>query len=282
MGIQQQQFLNLLLLLALGTFFSNFYLLWYEVITILLFTMFTSHLLNKSFVSLSSLSTAIGVMLMMVSFNLWIYFVVIGLGLLQKKYLKVNNQHLFNPSNFALIFGLLFFYNDAHIILGQLGQELWMVGVLIVLALFILIRVNRWIISLSFVLFYLFFQYFFLISYDPVLLLEDIYYRFYSVSFLLFILFMLTDPKTTPEDSNFQILFSLLIALCSTLLDRYYGFRVQHLFLSLFFFSLFVPLLNHFNRNSFLKILLIAFLATVVIITIEMKTPYYFMMDRRG
>jgi len=282
MGIQQQQFLNLLLLLALGTFFSNFYLLWYEVITILLFTMFTSHLLNKSFVSLSSLSTAIGVMLMMVSFNLWIYFVVIGLGLLQKKYLKVNNQHLFNPSNFALIFGLLFFYNDAHIILGQLGQELWMVGVLIVLALFILIRVNRWIISLSFVLFYLFFQYFFLISYDPVLLLEDIYYRFYSVSFLLFILFMLTDPKTTPEDSNFQIVFSLLIALCSTLLDRYYGFRVQHLFLSLFFFSLFVPLLNHFNRNSFLKILLIAFLATVVIITIEMKTPYYFMMDRRG
>lgn len=268
--------------MLLGLFFSNFYLLWYEVIVILLFTLSFSYLLDKSFFSLSSLSTAIGVMLMMVSFKLWIYCVVIGLGLLQKKYLRINNRHLFNPSNFALIMGLLLFYNNAHIILGQLGQELWMVGVLIVLALSILIRVNRWVVSLSFILFYLFFQYFFIISYDPVLLLEDIYYRFYSVSSLLFVLFMLTDPKTTPEHPVYQILFALFIALCSTLLDRYYGFRVQHLFLSLFLFSLFVPLFKSYHRNIVLKTLLIAFLTTMVIIIIENKRPYYFMMERRG
>jgi Na+-translocating ferredoxin:NAD+ oxidoreductase RnfD subunit len=240
---------------------------------------FSRTIFDKSFLSISSLSTAIGVMLMMVSFKLWIYFVVIGLGLLQKKYFRINNQHLFNPSNFALIMGLLLFYTDAHIILGQLGDELWMIGLLVVMGLAILIRVNRWVISMAFIFFYLLFQYLLVLSYDPVLLFEDIYYRFYSLSFLLFLLFMLTDPRTTPEHYLHQILFSLFVALLSTLFDRFYGFRVQHLFLSLFLFSLFVPFIG---QKRILKALLIAFFATMVIITIESKIPYYFIMDRRG
>jgi len=285
MGIQKQQFFNLLLLMLLGIFFSNFYLLWYEVGTILLFTVLASMAISwklnqaKKILDFSSLTTAIGVIMMMVSFHLWIYFIVITLGLIQKNYLKIEGKHFFNPSNFALIMALLFFYKDAHIVLGQLGDELWLHILLSFMAVAILIRVNRWIIPLFFTLFYLFFQYIFVLPYDPVLLMEDIYYRFYSLSFILFILFMLTDPKTTPTNSIYQIFFALFIALLSSLFDRYYDFRVQHLFLSLFFFSLFTPLVLNYSKSLLLKTAFIAFVVIVVIITIESKTPYYFSME---
>jgi hypothetical protein len=285
MDIQKQQFFNLLLVILLGILFSNFYLLWYEVMAVLLFTVIASMVIlwqlnqAKKTLDFSSLTTSIGVMLMMASSHLWIYFIVITLALIQKNYLKIEGKHLFNPSNFALIIALLFFYKDAHIVLGQLGDELWLAILLTLMAVAILVRVNRWIIPLSFTLFYLFFQYIFVLSYDPVLLMEDIYYRFYSLSFILFILFMLTDPKTTPKNSIYQIFFALFIALLTSLLDRYYGFRVQHLFLSLFFFSLFTPLAVNYSKSLLLKTAFVAFIVIVVIITIESKTPYYFSME---
>ena len=285
MDIQKQQFLNLLFLLVLGFSFSNIYLLWYEVGVVLAFTLLFSFVLSlrlnqrRKMLDFSSLTTAIGIMLMMVTPHLWIYFVVILLALLQKTYLKVEGKHFFNPSNFALIMVLLLFYHNAHLVLGQLGDELWMAIALLLMAGAILLRVHRWIIPLSFVLFYLFFQYFFVVSYDPVVLMEEIYYRFYSLSFILFILFMLTDPQTSPKHPISQIFFALFIALFTSLLDRYYGFRVQHLFLSLFFVSLFTPLVINYSKSLLLKTAFIAFIVIIVIISIERQTPYYFMME---
>ena len=319
MNVQQQQLLNLFLLLVLGAFFSNLYLLWYEVLGVLVFTflfdMFvvrwqlppTDTKLFEVFVAsaeanptatklfdycrvgfsrryfpYSSLATSIGVMLMMVSTHFYIYLIVIALAVLQKHYLKINKQHFFNPSNFALIIGLFLFYDDAHIVLGQLGDETWLGLLLGVLGMAILIRVNRWIIPISFIFFYLVFQYLFVVSLDPVLIMEEVYYRFYSVSFILFILFMLTDPKTTPSKNYEQIGFAFLVAFFSVGLDYIYGFRIQHLFLSLFFFSLFTPMVEHWNNRSkalVLSTFLLFVLATMVIINIESQAPYYFTMD---
>jgi len=231
----------------------------------------------------ASLTTAIGVMLMMVSTHFYIYFIVISLALLQKHYLKINNQHFFNPSNFALIMTLLLFYDEAHIVLGQLGDEFCLVMVLLSMAVFILVRVNRWLISLCFILLYLLLQYLFVVSSDPVLVMEEIYHRFYSISFVLFILFMLTDPRTTPSKNYLQILFACFLALSSVALDYVYGFRVQHIFLSLFLFSLFTPLLEQWHTAEKKSLVVMTFalfiLAIVAIIFIENQTPYYFTME---
>jgi len=302
LSVQQQQLINLLLLLLLGFFFSNLYLLWYEVLGIFIFTFLfelfvasaeANPTVFKQFgscrvgfsrrnIPYSSLSTSIGVMLMMVSSHFYIYLIVIALALLQKHYLKINKQHFFNPSNFALILALSLFYDDAHIVLGQLGDETWLGLLLGVLGIAILVRVNRWIIPVTFIFFYLIFQYFFVVSLDPVLIMEEVYYRFYSVSFILFILFMLTDPKTTPSKNYGQIVFAFLVALFSVGLDYFYGFRVQHLFLSLFFFSFFTPIVEQWHKKSkplvIVTFLLFA-LAIMVIINIESQTPYYFTMD---
>ena len=247
---QLQQLINLSIVLLLGKYVAHVYLSWITILFILFFTLSVEYLMiylkEKQFIffSFSSLSTAIGVMLMLVTPHTWIIMLIIVLGLVQKHFLQWDRYHFFNPSNFALMMGLLFFYSDAHIVLGQLGDEPWLVGLVIILGISILFRVDRWIIPLVFSISYLLLQYLFIVSSDPVLIMEEIIYRFYSVSFIVFILFMLTDPKTTPQKYWQQIFFSIFIALEATWLDHYYGFRVQHLFMSLFILSIFVPILT--------------------------------------
>jgi hypothetical protein len=286
MHLQLQQLLNLIFILFLGIYVENIYLSLSNIFLILIFTIFVEYLFiyikNRKFeyISFSSLSTAIGVILMLVTPHIWLTMFVIALALFQKHFLTIGGKHFFNPSNFALILALVLFYNDAHIVLGQLGDTLWLKLILGVVALSILVRINRWIIPLGFVLFYMVFEYLFVVSYDPILVIEDIYYRFYSVSFMVFILFMLTDPKTTPSSPWQQLFFALFIGLGSSFFDRIYGFRVQHLFMVLFLLSPLVPILTSKNKKQFLMpTIFVLFLAIGVIIFIQSQAPYYFEMD---
>ena len=290
MHFQFQQLLSLSFIVLLSTYVGTLYLTLGSIFSVLLFVMLVEHLFiyikekSVSYISFSSLSTALGVMLMMVTPYVWVTMFVTFFALLQKQFLTVEKKHFFNPSNFALLLALTLFYKDAHIVLGQLGDTLWLKLVLIVVAMSILVRVNRWVIPLSFTLFYLLFQYYFVVSYDPVLIMEDLYHRFYSVSFTLFILFMLTDPKTTPQALPLQLVFALLIAFCATLLDRIYGFRVQHLFMVLFLLTPLVPLVTTYKESKNKKRLLIFtlsifLLALSVIIFIQSQPPYYYEME---
>ena len=145
MPFQLHQSLNLLLLLVIGSFTANVYLTWIDIICILCFTLFIEHLflyLNPSrnfYVSYSALTTAVGVMVLVYASSLWIYFLIITLGLAQKHFLTLGSKHFFNPSNFALIMALLFFYEDARFVTGQFGDELLFSMVVFVLALSILL-----------------------------------------------------------------------------------------------------------------------------------------------
>ncbi len=287
---QLQQLINLGLLLLLGKYAAHIYLPWEHILLILFATILIEHLMlyvkekEITFFSFSSLSTAIGVMLMMVTPHVWITILLIAFGLFQKHFLTWKGEHFFNPSNFALMTGLLFFYDDAHIVLGQLGDSVWLGIVVSLLAASILYRIDRWVIPVSFSVIYLLLQYFFLVKSDPVLIMDTVYYRFYSVSFIVFILFMLTDPKTTPKMHWQQLLFTALIALGATLLDYYNGFRVQHLFMALFASAAMVPLCVHWQDVDQRKILIrissaMLLLALSAIIYIEMQPPYYFEMN---
>jgi len=289
-SFQLQQFINLFLLVLLGYFTANFQLSIFNMIIVLTVSVVWEYFLiyltkkTRTYFSFSAMTTALGVMLMVVTAHLWIIMLLIALGLLQKHFLVWKGKHFFNPSNFALMAGLLFFYHNAHIVLGQLGDSIWLLCLTMILALMILYRVDRWIIPVSFSFFYLLLQYIFIVGNDPVLIMEEVVYRFYSVSFIVFVLFMLTDPKTTPENSWQQLLFSFAVALFATVLDYMHGFRVQHLFMALFAISPTVLLwinrkeiLQHKSLILFSGILLL--LSLGAIIYIESQPPYYFEMD---
>ncbi len=286
MPIQLHQNINLATFLILGSFVAHIYLGWVDIATIIIFTIIIEHLFlyfnpkREFYFSYSAISTAIGLIVLMYSANLWLYFFVITLALFQKHFITIHNRHFFNPSNFAIIIALFLFYKDAHIISGQFGDELWLSMVVCIVALIMLIRVNRWIISLSFIISYFLLQYLLIIHYDPVLSFEMIYRRFYSISFMLFIYFMLTDPVVTPHKSIYQTIFGFLIALVAVLFDRFYGFRVQHLFMSVFILSPFVTIFSlcKSKRDKIISTIIIIFVLITVIV-IEQQPPFYFEME---
>ncbi len=287
---QAQQLFNLLFLLVIGKYVAHIYLTWQEIVGILFFTLGSEHLLlyvkhkTLTHFSFSALSTAIGVMLMMVSPHYYLYFILIFAALFQKHFIHYQAQHFFNPSNFALMMGLLFFYHDTHLVLGQLGDSLILAIFVAMLAIAILYRVKRWLLPLTFTLVYLFSQYAIVLASDPMMLMETVWYRFYSLSFIVFILFMLTDPRTTPNKWSYQIVFGATLALLVSILDNLHGFRVQHMFMALFLLSPMVVLLENYSHSED-KTTLLLWTATIVllslsaIIYIEMQPPYYFEMD---
>lgn len=283
--IQMHQFIILSILLAFGMYDANIYISWMQLLLILIFTLVTEHLMilyttrGAMYFSYSSLSSAIGITLMLISTHLYVYLASILLALGQKHFIKIKNKHIFNPSNFALICALFFFYDDAHLAMGQLGDSRIFMGLVIVLSLSILIRVNRYMIPLSFLFFYVLFSYIFILSYDPVMTVDDLWHRFYSVSAIVFIVFMLTDPVTTPSNRVLQILFGISIALGAVFLDRMNGFRVQHLFISLFLFTLLFKFSFRYNTKERLLWSTLAILSLAVITNIQLQSPYYLEMD---
>ena len=208
--------------------------------------------------------------------SIWLYFLIIFLGLFQKHYINMDRYHLFNPSNFAIIMGLFLFYRDTHIISGQFGDEIWLNIIFFIVALTILIRVDRWAISLSFIISYIIFEYLFVVSYDPILSFDMIYKRFYSISLMLFIYFMLTDPAVTPKNRVYQAIFGILLALLSSLLDRFYGYRVQHLFLALFILSPYTKVLKSKKITIIIAVTIFTLTTTYII---EQNPPYYLEMN---
>jgi hypothetical protein len=92
---------------------------------------------------------------------------------------------------------------------------------------------------------------------------------------------MLTDPPVTPVKWYEQISFAFLVALIATLLDRFYGYRVQHLFMAVFSLSIFVNLLR--ADKEFIPLLkvtgIILFFVMATLTFIEIQAPYYFEME---
>lgn len=286
--LQKLQFCNLLLLVLLAHYSAYLYLDIAAIVGVVLFAVLVEHAglyvreRRLRYFSFSAMVTALGVVMMMVATHFWIYLAVVAAGLGQKHFLRLDGRHIFNPSNFALVTALLLFYREAHIVLGQLGDSYLLGALVVVSAILILVMARRWLIPVAFVLSYLLLQYYIVVLHDPVVLFEDIVLRFYSVSFVLFVAFMLTDPHTTPSNPAFQLLFAVGIALGVTLMDYYYGFRVQHLFLVLFGVSalrLIAPWQFDSHRTLLQRVAVVV-LALTAIIYIQIQPPYYFEMYR--
>jgi hypothetical protein len=231
--------------------------------------------------SWSPCSTAIGIVLMIFASHVFVYFAALTAGLVQKHLLRCCDRHGFNPSNFALIFALTVFGNEAGLITGQLGESPWLLGAVLAAAVSVLVRARRWIIPLVFIVAYVGAQALWTVRYDPTLLMWDVVMRFESVSFVVFVVFMLTDPRVTPSRPSYQAAFGLFVAVGATLLDRWLGFRVLHLFAVLFVLSPWVMPVEvpASSRGRALRFSVIAFLlAASAIIYLENRPPLHFEM----
>ena len=284
-NIQFQQFINLLLLVIVAFIHSKIQTTWSTIIILAIFASaielgFSYHYRNKVFFPYSAIITSFGIILMIGWTQWYIPYILTALALSQKWLLKIDKGHLFNPSNLAVVLALAIFYPKALPIIGQLGREGYLTIIAIIaLAIAILIRVNRIIIPIAFVLSYVTLEYLLIGSTDPHWKIDDFITTFYSTSFIVYIFFMLTDPRVTPDNSYMQILFGLFVALFVAFLDYINGVHLRNLFIAVFFMSpAFVPLYRQMNGKDFQKYLFVLILCVIIVVYVLSQSSRYFSM----
>lgn len=156
----------------------------------------------------SALSTGLSLSLLLRTHDplLWIAACVLAMG--SKFVIRVNRKHLFNPSAFAIV--VLLLSGQVWVSPGQWGTVLWLVALAGSMGCLILTRVARLDISLAFFVTHaalLFFRAWNLG--DPP---EIPLHQLQSGSVLIFGLFMLTDPRSTPDSRIGRLVFGALVA----------------------------------------------------------------------
>ena len=290
-NIQFQQLINLFLLLLIAQYNNSLQTSWLLILTLSLFAIISELIIvnlpttnypltSKLYFPYSAVITTFGIILMIGWIQWYIPFILIALALLQKKYLLIGKKHIFNPSNFAVVVALAIFYPKALPIIGQLGHQGYMAIIItILLAIFILYRVNRLTIPIVFSIAYIALEWLIIGHSNPTWEFSHFLTKFYTTSFIVYLLFMLTDPITTPESNIKQTLFALLVAAILVALDYFYTPRVWNLFLALFFVSaLFVPFYRKLEKVDWVKYITVLTITIFFIITISKHTPHYFSM----
>ena len=174
-----------------------------------------------------------------------VYFLVVGVSLVSKYLIRDEDGHFFNPSLFGLVFAVVFFD------LGQLRIQydqfigvphvLYQIGFLGFLAL---VPAKRWLLPISFYL-PLLAGAWLLSNLGGNSLLELIGPEV-SASGLLYIFFMATDPKTSPENPFHQVLFGAGIALLTLVLA---WSQVFHAGLIALFIANYITMLHRINNK---------------------------------
>jgi uncharacterized membrane protein YczE len=185
----------------------------------------------------TAVTTLLGTVLILYASHIYIYATAAVAGVVQKHILRFANKALFNPSNFAVIFALSFFGGMCGIKEGHLGEYPLLLAAVFVMGVWVLLRAERLLIPLVYVVVYAVFVNMWLFKQDPTLYAEAFVWRYISVATVVFLMFMLTDPKTTPHRWYMQIAFAAATAGMHAWLDILYTPRLTHPFEALFIVS---------------------------------------------
>ena len=171
------------------------------------------------------------------SFELAVVAAVVTVA--SKFVIRIDGQHLFNPTNFGIVVMLL--TGHAWVSPGQWGNVAFFALLMACLGSLVVTRAARSDITLSFLVFYMG-----LVFGRSLWLGEPMsipIHRLQSGALLLFSFFMTSDPRTTPGSRLGRMLFALLVA-CGAWYVQFRLFRTNGLLWSLAACSFTVPLIN--------------------------------------
>jgi Na+-transporting NADH:ubiquinone oxidoreductase subunit NqrB len=164
----------------------------------------------------SSYVSGISVGILIRSPFFWPYALCAALSVTSKYVLRLNNRHLWNPSNFG-VSAMLFLYPAAVASLSiQWGNFVWPMLVVWCLGSIIISRLKRFHICITYVVSFILLSGLrswitggpFLASVAPVT----------GPMYQLFVFFMITDPRTTVSTKQGQCLVAFLVAVVEMLL----------------------------------------------------------------
>jgi enediyne biosynthesis protein E5 len=185
----------------------------------------------------SAYVTGISVGILVRSPAFWPYALCAAISILSKYVLRVKGRHIWNPSNFGIVWLLLFAPLTVASLSIQWGNSLPPMLVIWVVGAITISRVKRFHISATYVVSFVLFAVLrhFLIGQPLASEISPITGPMYQ----LFIFFMITDPKTTVKGRRMQILVTVMIAFVEFLL------RLAH-YVNAPFYALFIvgPIAN--------------------------------------
>ena len=188
----------------------------------------------------SAVPAALSLSLLLRSHTVWVWVLAPLLAMGSKTILRVNGKHLFNPSAFA-ISALLLTTNAVWVSPGQWGTRLWLIALAGSMGGLILSRVARLDIAVAFLTAHaalLFFRAFRLGDPWAIPL-----HQLQSGGIMIFALFMLTDPRSTPDSRAGRIVFAAAVAAVAHVLMFHWQVR-EGVFHALVAVSCLTPLLD--------------------------------------
>lgn len=212
------QLLVALLLIFLGSFFKfppfqSVYVFVLSVFFVVLFDVAFTFLTKKAFAfSSASFVTALIIALLVNPASSWYEIASIcAIASILKHFLRPGKRHVFNPAASGLFFGSILFHKPLILWQGATYQSLLPFSFQnLVFFLFLLspgfaslIRVKRYISTISFFIFYNLLSAFQYVSLAGIL----------DPSILFFALVMLPEPMTSPTNTKLQMLYGVSVAL---------------------------------------------------------------------
>lgn len=222
-----------LFLCLISIIFFNFQRSWFQIIVayltaitveLVLFKTTSKYKDKKASDRIFSASTEVaGLLILIKSGHPYFYAITGSIAVISKYLFRLNKlQHLYNPTNFAIVMGLLLFPATSFNVLGdEFTLSVYPLFHVLIIGTFAIWRGGTWPVSLA---------YFVTILLNALMMKfffhENFYYWFgpeVGVIGLIFIFLMITDPKTTPSSIPNMMLYGFAVAFFKIIL-KYYEF----------------------------------------------------------
>ena len=196
---------------------------------------------------LSSVISGLGLILLLRANHIETYVLAGVLSIAPKFIITYKNKHIFNPVNFGIIVTILI-TNDAWISPGQWGSTSLYILVIGIFSWLVLTKVKQLVNGLVFLgtLFILETVYLNLYLEWPM---DFVWHKFTSGSLLLFSFFMITDPRTTPNNFWIRGFWAAFVAGISFYLMEFH-YLSSAPFWVLFFISPLTPILDNLTNSK--------------------------------
>ncbi|HEX5036918.1 MAG TPA: RnfABCDGE type electron transport complex subunit D [bacterium] len=202
------------LLLSYGVFYLRFDMTWQRAALIVGTTLATQYLCSLGwkipFDYRSALISGFSLSLFLRTNHWELAVFAAAIAILSKFTIRVKGKHLFNPTNFAIVFMMIFFSRQIWVSPGQWGNEAIAACFMLGMGSLVVHKSRRSDITLAFLFFWA------AVLFGRSLWMGEPmtipWHRMQSGVVLLFAYHMISDPKSTPDSRAGRILFSALVA----------------------------------------------------------------------
>ena len=141
---------------------------------------------------------------------IWPFALCAAISIASKYVFRFRGSHIWNPTNFGIVIMLLIASDSMAVLSIQWGNNMWAMLIIWIVGLLVISKVNLANICITYVLSFVFFGWLRSLITGDAFLAEIA--PLTGPMYQLFVLFMITDPKTTLKTKTGQNIVAFLIA----------------------------------------------------------------------